>query len=447
MKNIAVRVENVSKIYKLYNSPRERLKEALNLFGKKYHKEFYAINDLSCEIQKGDTVGIIGKNGSGKSTLLQMIAGVLTPSKGQVTVDGRVSALLELGAGFNPEFTGIENIYMQGTLMGFSKAEMNTKIDNILSFADIGEFIYHPVKTYSSGMFVRLAFSVATQIEPEILIVDEALSVGDMFFQAKSMRKMRQMIDNDGVTLLFVSHDLASVRALCNKGLLIENGHLTYCGEATKATDKYFAMSVSEQRGKEIVATKAVENNIEQSNHTKDQIAACNGDIQDILKTDLEFENKASFQRIQNGKAHFNRVMLINQDGSPIQHVEYEQNVILRMALTTDSNIDILGFGYRIVNNKGISIVGSNSELEEKNNLTNVKAGESYVIEWQFTVRLAPGPYSIAVTCYIPHDMRIYDVDYCDMIPIAYQFTMNNRKNCDINATSYWDNKLQIKTI
>lgn len=447
MKNVAVRVENVSKIYKLYNSPRDRLKEALNLFGKKYHREFYAINDLSCDIEQGDTVGIIGKNGSGKSTLLQMIAGVLTPSMGNIAVNGRVSALLELGAGFNPEFTGIENIYMQGTLMGFSKAEMNTKVDNILSFADIGAFAHQPVKTYSSGMFVRLAFSVATQIEPEVLIVDEALSVGDMFFQAKSMRKMRQMIDNDGVTLLFVSHDLASIRALCNKGLLIEKGHLTYCGEATKATDRYFALNISDQRRKNIVETRSVENNNEQTGLNSDQFAGCDEEAQDSFKSDQEFEKKASFQRIQNGKANFNRVTLLNQDGLPIQYVEYDQNVTLRMVLTTKTHIDMLGFGYRIVNNKGVSIVGSNSELEDKKNLINIKAGVSYAIDWQFTVRLAPGAYSIAATCYIPHNMRNYDVDYCDMIPIAYQFIMNNRESCDINAISYWDNTLEIKKI
>lgn len=448
MKNAAIRIESVSKIYKLYNSPRERLKESLHLFGRKYHKEFYAINDMSFDIAKGDTVGIIGKNGSGKSTLLQMIAGVLTPSKGDVTVHGRVSALLELGAGFNPEFTGVENVYMQGTLMGFSKAEMSAKMDDILSFADIGEFVHHPVKTYSSGMFVRLAFSVATQIEPEVLIIDEALSVGDMFFQAKSMRKMRQMIENDGVTLLFVSHDLATVRALCNKGLLIENGHMTYYGDAGKATDKYFALSVKEQQANDIEPTLAKRNknqqsgvNQQHSNITKDN------NLEKIFKHTKAFENKASFQRIQNGKASFNQVMLLNKEGLQIEQVEYEQKVILRMALTAYNDIDVLGIGYRIVNNKGISIVGSNSELEGKKNLTNIKEGDRFIIDWQFAVRLAPGPYSIATTCFIPNDMRIYDVEYCDMIPITYQFTMNNRVDCDINAISYWDNHLHIQKI
>jgi hypothetical protein len=227
----------------------------------------------------------------------------------------------------------------------------------------------------------------------------------------------------------------------------MENGYLTYSGEATKATDRYFAKNISDQRGKEIQESKDVESSNEQSDLFNDEVTGSNGEVQDFFKTDHEFENKASFQRIQNGKAHFNRVTLLNQDGLPIQYVEYEQSVTLCMALTAKTDIDTLGFGYRIVNNKGVSIVGSNSELEDKHNLTNIIAGGSYVIEWQFTVRLAPGPYSVAATCYIPHNMRNYDVDYCDMIPIAYQFIVNNRENCDLNAISYWDNTLQIKTI
>lgn len=442
MKNVAVKAESISKFYKLYSSPRERLKEALNLSGKKYHKCFYALNNVSFEIKKGDTVGIIGKNGSGKSTLLQIIAGVLTPSDGHITINGRISALLELGAGFNPEFTGIENVYMQGQLMGFTKDEMHNKIDDILSFADIGDFVNHPVKTYSSGMFVRLAFSVATQIEPEILIVDEALSVGDMFFQAKSMRKMQQMIDNDGVTLLFVSHDLASVRALCNTGFLLENGQLTFSGKASKATDKYFAISVKEQQPRETdtQADKATNCPIATSGFVQ-------GSHQDIFTIDSTFESKASFQRIQNGRAHFTRVILFDKKHTPLQYVDYDQPVILRMAMLATSNIEKLGFGYRIVNEKGVSIIGSNSELESQKNISNVSQGERYLLDWKFNVRLSPGTYTIAVTCYIPIDMRTYNVEFCDMIPISCQFTMNRRENCDLNALSYWNNQLEISKV
>ena len=236
--NIAIKVENLSKVYKLYDNPIDRMKEALHLRGKKYHKDFYALNDVSFEIKKGETVGIIGKNGSGKSTLLKIITGVLTPTSGNVTVNGKVSALLELGAGFNPEYTGIENIYFQGNLMGYTREQMDTRVDAILAFADIGDFVYQPVKMYSSGMFARLAFAVAINVEPDILIVDEALSVGDMVFQAKCSAKMRMMVES-GVTVLFVSHSLAQVKQICNKAIYLRLGSIVDYGDALKVCDRY----------------------------------------------------------------------------------------------------------------------------------------------------------------------------------------------------------------
>ena len=189
----AITVKDVTKVYRLYDKPIDRLKESLSLTHKSYHKDFYALNGLSFNVEKGQTVGIIGTNGSGKSTILKIITGVLTPTTGQVDVEGKISALLELGAGFNMDYTGIENIYMNGTMMGYSRKEMDEKLQDILDFADIGDFVYQPVKTYSSGMFVRLAFALNINVEPEILIVDEALSVGDVFFQAKCYRKMEEM--------------------------------------------------------------------------------------------------------------------------------------------------------------------------------------------------------------------------------------------------------------
>ena len=227
--NIAIKVDNLTKIYHLYDKPQDRLKEALNPFKKSYHHDFYAMNDVSFEIKKGETVGIIGKNGAGKSTLLKMITGVLTPSSGTIEVHGKIASLLELGAGFNPEMTGYDNIYLNGTLMGFTKEEMDSKVDAILQFADIGEFIYQPTKMYSSGMFARLAFSVAINVDPDILIVDEALSVGDTRFQAKCIRKMESIAEN-GATIIFVSHDMQSINKFCqhiiwiNKGSIYESG-------------------------------------------------------------------------------------------------------------------------------------------------------------------------------------------------------------------------------
>ena len=223
MSETAIRVADVTKIYKLYDNPKDRLKESLGLTRKKCYQEHYALNHINFEVKKGETVGIIGTNGSGKSTMLKLITGVLTPSSGEIQVDGRISALLELGAGFNMEYTGIENIYLNGTMIGFSRNEIDEKMQEILDFADIGEFVHQPVKSYSSGMFVRLAFAVAININPEILIVDEALSVGDVFFQAKCYRKFEEF-KQQGKTILFVSHDLGSITKYCDRAILLNKG-------------------------------------------------------------------------------------------------------------------------------------------------------------------------------------------------------------------------------
>ncbi|MDO8444888.1 MAG: ABC transporter ATP-binding protein [Deltaproteobacteria bacterium] len=238
MNDIAIKVENLSKIYKLYDNPIGRLKESLHPFRKKYHKDFYALNDVSFEIKKGETVGIIGKNGSGKSTLLKLITGVLTPSSGNAGVNGKISALLELGAGFNPEITGIENIYFNGVLIGYTKEEIDKKIDDMLSFADIGDFIYQPVKTYSSGMFVRLAFAVAISLEPDILVVDEALSVGDEAFQRKCFSRIQRIRENGG-TILFVSHSAGTIVELCNWAILVDDGELILSGSPKMVVSNY----------------------------------------------------------------------------------------------------------------------------------------------------------------------------------------------------------------
>lgn len=231
-------IKHLNKIYNLYDKPIDRLKEGLSLSHKCYHKEHYALNDISLEVKKGESVGIVGKNGSGKSTLLKIITGVLNPSSGEISVRGKISALLELGAGFNPEYTGIENIYLNGTMMGYSKAEMDRKVESIISFADIGDFIYQPVKTYSSGMFARLAFAVSINVEPEILIVDETLSVGDTRFQIKCMDKMKEMIQG-GTTVLFVSHDINAIRRFCTRCIWINEGKLKENGSVNTVSDHY----------------------------------------------------------------------------------------------------------------------------------------------------------------------------------------------------------------
>lgn len=231
-KDLAISVQKVSKVYKLYDKNIDRLKEVFDIRKKVYHKEFYALDSLSFDVKKGSTVGIIGTNGSGKSTILKIITGVLSQSSGKVLVDGNISALLELGAGFNVDYTGMENLYMNGSMLGFSKKEMDKKIPEILEFAEIGDFINQPVKTYSSGMFVRLAFSLAINVNPDILIVDEALSVGDVFFQAKCYTKMEE-IRNKGTTILLVTHDMGSVIKYCDRLYLLIEANF-YLGEMQK---------------------------------------------------------------------------------------------------------------------------------------------------------------------------------------------------------------------
>ena len=238
MAQVAIKVEHVSKVYKLYDKPSQRLRESLGLTRKKLHTEHYALQDLSFNVAEGETVGIIGTNGSGKSTILKIITGVLSPTGGNVKVNGRISALLELGAGFNMEYTGIENIYLNGTMMGFSREEIDGKMEAILEFADIGEFVYQPVKTYSSGMFVRLAFAVAINIEPEVLIVDEALSVGDVFFQNKCYHKFEEF-KKMGKTILFVSHDLNSISRYCDRVILLNKGEKLAEGIPKEMVDLY----------------------------------------------------------------------------------------------------------------------------------------------------------------------------------------------------------------
>ena len=235
---LMIEIHDLTKVYKMYDKPIDRLKESLSITHKQYSKDFYALDNINLEIRRGENIGIIGTNGAGKSTLLKIITGVLSPTSGTVKVNGKISALLELGAGFNPEYTGLENIYLNGTMMGYTREEVDAKVDGILQFADIGDFIHQPVKTYSSGMFARLAFAVAINVEPEILIVDEALSVGDVRFQMKCMNKMKEMMAG-GTTVLFVSHDTNAIKRFCSRSIWMSHGNVVADGDVDTITDQY----------------------------------------------------------------------------------------------------------------------------------------------------------------------------------------------------------------
>jgi lipopolysaccharide transport system ATP-binding protein len=431
--DIAISLTNLSKKYLLYDSPKHRLKEALHPFRKKYHRDFYALKDINLEVRRGETFGIIGRNGSGKSTLLKIITGVLTPSSGSVELNGVVTALLELGGGFNPEFSGIENIYFNGSIMGFSKSQMDEKLDDILSFADIGDFVYQPVKMYSSGMFVRLAFALSVSVDPDILVVDEALSVGDTFFQAKSMVKIKKMIDNEGTTLLFVSHDTGTIKSLCKKGILLDKGTIIYNGDASVAVEKYFGMKVESEQ-------KIVKNRT--TVQPEDNKA-----LNDCFNDNEEFEKRASFQRVQNGKASFKYVALLDENGNEIESVEYGQKVTLRMAVEVHEDIHLLGYGYHIRDENGVDMIYSDCFIEGKNCLENLEAGDKYIIDWCFNARVRHGKYSIASVISIPIDVEIGHVDFCDYIPISCQFVMDVRRPARLYGLVNWDNDLIIRRL
>ena len=258
--NIVIDVKNLSKSYKLYEKPVDRLKETLNLRSKSYHRDFYALNNITFQVNKGETIGIIGQNGAGKSTLLKIITGVLSPSSGDVIVNGKISSLLELGTGFNPEFTGIENIYLNGTIMGYSRNEMDDRLPAILDFADIGDFIHQPIKIYSSGMYVRLAFSVAINVEPEVLIVDEALSVGDARFQLKCFKKLDE-IRSKGTTILLVTHSIEQIKSFCSRGIVLDKGSAVFVGDINEAVVKYYDLIFPNE--KETIISNVHNNNID----------------------------------------------------------------------------------------------------------------------------------------------------------------------------------------
>lgn len=383
MPNTAIKVSHLTKVYKLYDKPIDRLKESLHPLKKKYHKDFYALNDVSFEIKKGETVGIIGKNGAGKSTLLKIITGVLTPSGGHVHINGRISSLLELGAGFNPEYTGIENIYLQGTLIGYTKEEMEKKIDEILAFADIGDFVYQPVKMYSSGMFARLAFAVSVSIQPDILIVDEALSVGDAYFVNKCYNKINDFVKK-GMTLLFVSHSIDTIVSLCDRALLIENGICIMNDSAEKVVNVY------NKRNR-------IQNNIE-NNSEFDLLLKKNHLLKEKEQFifNEQFMDKHKNSRYGLGSAQIVNVSIINGIDSFKRQFEFGSKIKIKVFIKTITFNNLLNCGYFIKTDKGIPVIGGNFETLNTP-LINVSADKKIIIEFDVSLNLKSGIYSITV--------------------------------------------------
>ena len=402
---IAIRVQNLSKCYQIYNKPHDRLKQSLyprlqRLIGqpaKQYHREFWALQDVSFEVKRGETVGIIGRNGSGKSTLLQIICGTLAPTSGSVETNGRIAALLELGSGFNPEFSGRENVYMNGAVLGLSKAEVDNRFDDIAAFADIGQFIEQPVKTYSSGMYVRLAFAVAVNVEPDILIVDEALAVGDMLFQAKCMIRLKEMMDN-GATVLFVSHDIGTVRSLCQQSIYLQRGAVVCVGKASDVIDAYVAQMNMELNTalKPAAETSAYmdQNTMPASRPEKETFS----EIKTLqVSTSAEIQFPAGHNRYGDGGARILDVKLLNSQGQPTDNLELHETFTIQVAVRFNRDMDNCAIGYSFRDLKGIMLLGGVTTSYPSFVASRAKSGELYVFEIKGVNVLAQDVYTLSI--------------------------------------------------
>lgn len=420
MEDLAIKVENVSKVYKLYNKPSDRLRESLSLSHKKYSRDHYALSDISFDVKRGETVGLIGTNGAGKSTILKIITGVTNPTNGTICVNGRISALLELGAGFNMEYTGIENVYLNGTMIGFTEEEIDARLPEILEFADIGDFAYQPVKTYSSGMFVRLAFAVAINIDPEILIVDEALSVGDVFFQTKCYHKFEEF-KNMGKTILFVSHDLNSVAKYCDRVVLLNKGTKLAEGTPREMVDMY----------KRLLVNQLGEDNAE-------------GKKDIMLKSDLVIEPGSWMSQLKINPdvqeygekiAKITDFAILDDTGKITNIIEKGKSFSIKIKMDVFDEVEEPILAVTIKNLHGTDITGTNTTYEGEK-LGVLKPGDCRIATFTQDMYLQGGEYLISLGCtgFIKGEFhvfhRLYDV--CNLTVISDRDTVGFY---DMNST------------
>jgi lipopolysaccharide transport system ATP-binding protein len=404
MSEIAVSIKNVSKCYKRYAHPVDRLKELL-LPGKSRADEFWALQDINLEIYQGETLGIVGRNGSGKSTLLQIIAGTLTPTTGEVRVNGRVSALLELGSGFNPEFTGRENVFLNGRLLGLSQREIEDKFDEIVRFADIGDFLDQPVKTYSSGMFVRLAFAIVANCSPQILIVDEALSVGDIFFQQKCFAFLEKL-KSDGTAIIFVSHDTQAVLKLCDRAVMLQSGHLMHSGSPSDVVSKYIEMHYSQFGGQKALELLASEVD-EKSETSTTSIAQSDALVLPETFTH-EFPGAARYGCAVGLIAG---VAITCTDGKPKSVVQVGEEIILSVKINRHSeDFCPLNVGFQIKDRLGQVVIGTNTCFLAVD-MDNLQFGQPFICQFKVNLPIYPQKYTInaAVGEYVYDIKVIYD--------------------------------------
>lgn len=381
-----VEVERVTKRYKLYSSPKDRLKEAFSFRGRKYHRDFFALNDISLEIEKGQTFGIIGINGSGKSTLLEIICGVLQPTSGRVRVHGRIAALLELGAGFNPEFTGRDNVYLNGSLMGFSKRDIDQRFPEIEAFAEIGEFIDQPVKTYSSGMFVRLAFSAAIYIDPDILVIDEALAVGDIFFRQKCYKRLADL-QNRGCSIILVSHSMNDVEQFCQKVLLLHYGETIFQGPAPEAVKRYYLI---EQKGR--ISTTAPRP--KPSSNQSDSFSTLIAGSPNFWPKPEMFLDISKVSQVTNGWARCTGVAICNSQGQACTSFQQGDTGSFFYEFELLQDLEVPTGGLEMINEKG-QIIHGKSTLEYGSNVpTWVRRGSRLRFKQEITFEIAIGEYT-----------------------------------------------------
>jgi ABC-type polysaccharide/polyol phosphate transport system ATPase subunit len=392
MAGAAVELEGVSKAYKIYAHPRHRLLEALTRGRRRYHSDFWALRDVTVRVPRGSTLGIIGMNGSGKSTLLQVAAGIVRPTRGRVAVEGRVASLLELGAGFNPEFTGRENVLMHGAVLGFGREEMTSRLPAVQAFAEIGPFFDQPVKTYSSGMFVRLAFAGAIHVDPDVLLVDEALAVGDAVFQHRCIRRIREF-QEQGKTILFVSHDMAMVKAVCTRAVFLDAGRVQADGPPGEIAQLYHAhVAGLEARRSEPApaATRAA---------APGQPAA--------FRADPAFDRRVGLFRHGTGAARIRNVEALDETGCPVAAVEFDQLITLRVHLEFHAEAPYSILGYYLRDKTGIDVVGTNT-YEEGVPMPGRRPGDTLVVDFRQRWPLMAGSYSVTVALAYNRDSPSY---------------------------------------
>jgi ABC-type polysaccharide/polyol phosphate transport system ATPase subunit len=414
----ALRVEGVSKQYRIYDRPVDRLKESLTRGHWKTHREFWALHDISFEVEAGTTTGIIGPNGSGKSTLLQIITGTLEPTHGTVSHEGRIAALLELGAGFNPEFTGIENVFMNASLMGLSKAETERLLPEIASFAEIGEFIHQPLKMYSSGMYIRLAFAAAIAVSPQILIIDEALSVGDAVFQHRCTRRIKEM-QEAGTTILFVSHDPGAIRALCSRAILLHGGRVEADGAPAEVLDRYQKVIMAQEAAYAEAQLARVQETTEQA------VAALDAD-----DAALQFT-----YRHGNLNAEILRVDLLDASQRPVTMVDSGQLVHLRVHVIFHEDLEDPVYGFIIRNRHGINLYGTNTKVQGiKPGL--IRRDERVETTFSFNCWLAPDLYSVSIAVHSPNSVSFDWMDGALYFRVFSAMPIEGVANLNARATT-----------